>query len=392
MLNLVFPDSQKNHECHLQCQIHLTRIQAFLKHAHIREIHLTNLEQHPLFQTILYSILADSFNVTLCTNGLWDASLNHWFERVSPLRLKFLILFDDLNHYTAEDWRHLEYNLMHVRSKSVSFGLIITKPDFEYKKVVDLLHQYPFEKKLKWDLPLPIAGQEHLLLKSYRIWGEHLMTFARYADQFDISLDTSCVVPKCIFSPEQFSEYKSMNLKNNVLDTCTPRAHIWIKDLSAAKCLALPPQYRIHLDELKSIYQVDWYFNRVFETCQKRIDFCGGCNKTKDTLWGCLGYSLLSEPTTPLPLGYRNAFKHQTPHLAAKIQYSNHPPHAWVNNREIQASDSLRGVLTWVDGNRSVCAIVDNLAASVGLNPMDIEKDIFYWFEYMFHVGLIRFG
>ncbi len=251
---------------------------------------------HKHFPDIVQRVLDSGFPIRIFSGGLIPHKARKFLAGCDPLKIDIIVNLSDVQSCRPGEYDRI-INSIEKLSQFCSLSYTISRPDFAYDFLIDVIKKTSCRPTIRISMELPMLTDPDPRLppSQYRIVGQRIFEFVAAANKSDIVVGFDCGFVLCMFTPEELGQLYLWNthmaFRCDPIIDIDPDGEIW-------SCFATTGLHRAHIEEFETRQEMVHYFKTrqgpyrtfgVFEECTdclyKARGQCGG---------GCLSFVVKS--------------------------------------------------------------------------------------------------
>lgn len=280
----------------------------FLKKSKITEFRMAGGEPtlHSRFREIYDLVSANSFNITILSNGIIDEGNVNFLAKKNNLD-GILLNINQPKSYTLKAWKKIENTLFRL-NKKITLGFRIYEFDFNPRFFFDLIDKYNLNRFINWAIACPglVKDNIYIKLEDHKKVIDRMVEFTYESKKRDIRWYSDSGFILCAFNKEKLEKLEK---NTGFLPTTNCMVGIEIApDLRVFRCfgLAAKSNKNLKLTDFKNFQAVEEYFT-INSLPFKRIGTFDRCFKCEHLIsrrcgGGCMAHILKRFPDHKEPI------------------------------------------------------------------------------------------
>lgn len=270
---------------------------AFLKKSHNTQFKILGGEPslHPELTQMVDLALAQGFQVTLFTNGLWPASIQSYFKNNQSTQISFVVNVNEPSSHSAQEYK-LQQACLGIAGARARLSFNVYRTDFDLQFAIDLIDRYDLQREIRVGLAGPIAGadNDHIRNPELKKVGKRLVDQFNQLEAHNILGSFDCGFPLCMFDESDLGRLV-VSFKEGFASHCGAVIDVDC-DLNVWHCFPLSTIGNVHLSDFQDLDALNDHYDRMFAPLRSigSMNECLTCKflKRGQCKGGCLGRTI----------------------------------------------------------------------------------------------------
>ncbi len=252
---------------------------------------------HPQLPEMVSIAIAQGFNLTIFTNGLWPEPVRAFFMEFQDAKVQFVLNVNEPDRQA--DWENAQQRrTMEIAGQRIILGFNIYHEDFDLLFMADLIDTYSLKRSIRLGLAQPIVRKQNAHLSNSQLAqaGKRLVRQLVALEQRDIVGGIDCGFPLCMFDEADLGKLiRSVSPGFN--SVCQSVIDVG-PDLKVWPCFPLSDVLNVHLRDFQTRQEINEYYLKRMTPLRSfgSTDACVGCKflRRNQCCGGCLARTIRS--------------------------------------------------------------------------------------------------